>query len=543
LLAGFAIASCFKRHVANKCGFWPIPDRETILLLSLGTFRGPCRIHKQQTKRKHRVSEVSNMQNLFQPQAISSRKSLFAAGLASLALAGLALSGSAQLPISSPQAAPPTAPSSSFSGSVASDKPTADVLQLTLDEAVQRGLKTNLGLLLSTTQIAQSRGERLQSLQSLLPSIDANLKEAFVQSDLAAQGLRIPGIPSVIGPFGYQDARGNLTWTVVSLNSLKNYMASRHYFQSSQLSAEDSRQLIILTVGNAYLKVLADEAQIAAIDAEVNASGESLRQASNNHEAGTAPLLDELRAKVDLQSLQQQSISARNAREKDLLSLARIIGLPLGQKFEVADKVPYSAFDQPDIQTAIKQALDNRKDRQASAENTKAAEDQRKAATYDRLPTVKAEADYGAIGTNLRTSHGTVDATGTLTIPIFKEAQFRGEATVAQSKLDQQKDQQSDLDAQIEADVRDALFDIASSQQQVEVSKSNVDLSSEVLSEAQQRYAAGVSDNLAVSDALQSVAQANGQYVNSLYQHNVAKLNLARAMGVAQNYKEYLGGK
>jgi len=209
----------------------------------------------------------------------------------------------------------------------------------------------------------------------------------------------------------------------------------------------------------------------------------------------------------------------------------------------VADQIPYAAFDQPDVQTAIKQALENRKDRKASAEVTAATTDERKAATYDRLPTVKAEADYGDIGTNLRHSHGTVDATGTLTIPIFKEAQFRGEAAVSQSALDEQKDKQSDLDAQIEADVRDSLLDIASSQQQVEVSKSNVDLSKEVLSEAQERYKAGVSDNLAVSDAQQSVAQANSQYVNSLYQHNVAKLNLARAMGVAQNYQQYLGGK
>ncbi len=124
-----------------------------------------------------------------------------------------------------------------------------------------------------------------------------------------------------------------------------------------------------------------------------------------------------------------------------------------------------------------------------------------------------------------------------------KRCEFRGEAQVAQAQLDQQRDQQSDLDAQIEADVRDALLDIASSQQQVEVSKSNVDLSEQELSDAQQRYKAGVSDNLAVSDAQRSVAQANSQYVNSLYQHNVAKLNLARAMGVAQNYKQFLGGK
>jgi len=486
------------------------------------------------------------MQNLPQIPAAAHRRTPF---LPTLALATILASLASlpahaqQLNLSGTQSAPGPAPATSFNGSVATGAISPDTLQLSLDEAVQRGLKTNLGLLLSTTQTDSYRGQRLQDLQALLPTIDAKISESILQNDLAAQGLRIPGFPTIIGPFGYTDARVNLTWTPLNLNALRTYMAARHNFKSAQLTAEDARQLVILTVGNAYLRILADQAQIESLDAQVSTSGVSLKQATDNHSAGTAPRLDELRARVDNQSLQQQLIVARNTREKDKLALAHIIGLPMAQQFALTDTAPYTAFDQPDIQAAIKQALANRKDRQASAEATAAYVDQRKAATADRFPTFKAEADYGDIGVNLRHSHGTGNATGTLTIPIFKEAQFRGEAKQAQADLDKQRDHQSDLDAQIEADVRDALLDIASSQQQVEVSHSNVELSTEVLSEAQQRYAAGVSDNLAVSDAQQTVAQANSQYVNSLYQHNIAKLNLARALGVAQNYKEYLGGK
>ena len=92
--------------------------------------------------------------------------------------------------------------------------------------------------------------------------------------------------------------------------------------------------------------------------------------------------------------------------------------------------------------------------------------------------------------------------------------------------------------------MRDSILDIHAAEKQVEVSRSNVQLANEALSEAQQRYAAGVSDNLAVSQAQQSVAQANDQYVSSLYQHNIAKLSLARALGVAEkNYKSYVEGK
>jgi outer membrane protein TolC len=95
----------------------------------------------------------------------------------------------------------------------------------------------------------------------------------------------------------------------------------------------------------------------------------------------------------------------------------------------------------------------------------------------------------------------------------------------------------------VDADVREALLDIASTEKQVDVARSSVALAGEELSEAQQRYVNGISDNLAVSQAQQSVAQANDQYVTSLYRHNVAKLSLARALGDGENYKNYLGGK
>jgi outer membrane protein TolC len=355
--------------------------------------------------------------------------------------------------------------------------------------------------------------------------------------------LRIPGFPTIIGPFGFADLRASLTWSLIDVASLRNYLAARHNFAAAQLSAQDARELVVLTVGNAYLLVLADETRVSSVEAQVATAKVSLNQAVDNHQAGIAPLLDELRSKVDYQSLEQQLIVARNSFEKDKLALARTIGLPLAQSFTLTDKAPYAAFDQLDVEATIRQAHANRKDLAAMVEQTKAVEQQRKAATADRLPTLKFDGDYGDIGVTLSHSHGTGDAAGTLSVPLFKEFALRGEAQQAQAQLDTQRAQLSDMNAQVDADIRDALLDIASSQQQVEVARSSVDLANEALSEAQQRYANGVSDNLAVSQAEQSVAQANDRYVSSLYRHNVSKLSLARALGAGENYKNYLGGK
>ncbi len=420
---------------------------------------------------------------------------------------------------------------------------TAQPIELSLDDAIQRGLKTNLGIILSGTQTTAARGQRLTELQSLLPSVDFKASEALTQVDLPAQGLRIPGFPKIIGPFGFTDLRASLSWSIVDLNALHNYLAAKHNFAAATLTAQDAQDLVVLTVGNAYLLALADESEVTSVEAQVATAKISLDQATASHNAGTAPRLDELRARVDYQSLQQQLIVARNALEKDKLALARTIGLPLAQSFTLTDKTPFAVFDQFDVDAAIKQAHANRKDLAAMIEQAKAAEEQRKAATAERLPSVTVSGDYGDIGVNLKSSHGTGDATGAIKVPLFKEFQFRGDAEIAQSQLDLSKAQLSDKGAQVDADIRDALLDIQSAQQQVEVARSSVDLANEELKEAQERYVNGISDNLGVSQAQQSVAQANDQYVTSLYRHNVAKLSLARALGAGSSYKNYLGGK
>ncbi len=137
-------------------------------------------------------------------------------------------------------------------------------------------------------------------MQTLLPSVDASAKETLTQVDLPAEGLRIPGFPTVLGPYGFTDLRASLSWSFVNVNSLRTYLAARHNFAASKLSAEDAREMVVLTVGNAYLLVLADQTRVSSVEAQVATAKVSLDQAIANHQAGTAPLLDELRARVGL---------------------------------------------------------------------------------------------------------------------------------------------------------------------------------------------------------------------------------------------------
>ena len=465
-----------------------------------------------------------------------------------LATHGQGINSSGSSSSSSPAFQPPTVPQppeqSTYQGSVAREPVVAGVRPLSLKDAVLIGLKNNLGVILSNGNVTQARGQRLQRLQSLLPTVNGTFKEAAQETNLRAQGLSVPGFPTIIGPFSYTDVRGSVNWTLISVPSLDNYLAARHDFQASQLTLDDARNLVALSIGYAYLACISDEANIANDQAQVDSTKVSLDQATANHEAGTAPQLDTLRARVDYQTQQQALIRDQNAYEKDKLALARAVGLPLEQKFDLVDRLPFAPLEGIPLDEALRVAFATRKDLQAMELQVKAAELSRKAATAERYPRATFDGDYGDIGPTLAHSHGTYDVTGTATVPIFEEARLRGDARQTEAQLVSAQAHLSDLKGQISADIHDAFLDLESAARLVEVARSNVQLAAQTLNDARERYAAGVDNNLPVVQAQASVAQANNQYVLSLYQHNVAKLSLARAMGVVDTrYQEFLGGK
>lgn len=432
----------------------------------------------------------------------------------------------------------------SYQGSVIRERASAGVRPLSLDEAIQMGLQYNLGLIMAGQNVRTAGGRRLQALQPLLPTAEATAREAVEQTNLQAEGLRIPGFPAVIGPFGFTDIRASVQWSLVNLSSLQSYLASKHNFAGASLSAQDAKDLVVLTVGNAYLLCISDASRVQSAEAELKTAKLSLDQANENHEAGTAPRLDVLRAQVDYQAEQQSLIVAQNQMKKDKLALARAIGLPLEQEFTLTDQAPFASLGTLDADAAVAQALASRQDLKAMEEEVKAAKAAKSSATAERYPTLSAEGDYGVIGPTLGHSHGTYDVSGTASVPLFEEAKLRGDAAVAQSQLDLEQARLNDLRGQIDAAVRDSILDIQAADQQVQVARSSRALAREALSEAQLRYSAGVADNLAVSQAQASMAQADQRYIASSYEYNVAKLALARALGVAQtDYKHYVGGK
>jgi outer membrane protein TolC len=209
-----------------------------------------------------------------------------------------------------------------------------------------------------------------------------------------------------------------------------------------------------------------------------------------------------------------------------------------------SDTATYAPPPNISLDEAIMRAYASRAGYQSRLAQVSAAELARKAAAAGYYPSVSTAVNYGDIGLNPANSHGTVAATAALNIPIFQGGKVHGDVLQAEAALRQNRELLDNLRGQIDQDVRNAFLDMQSAADQVEVARSSVDLANQTLIQARDRFSAGVTDNIEVVQAQQSVASANESLISSLYSYNVSKVELGRAIGNAETgVQEYLKGR
>ena len=426
-----------------------------------------------------------------------------------------------------------------YSGSASSTAGKPFSGKLSLKEAVDRGLEFNLGTRGFTAAMRQAHGQTLVSHSALTPNLFGTLSDTVQQNNLAAQGFHItapiPGFsfPTVVGPFNYMDLRLRLTQTVLDYAALNNYRSSMETLHANEFFARDARDLVVLGVGGAYLQALAARARVIAARAQLETANILFQQNGEQRSAGLIAQIDVNRSQVQALTQQQRTVSLENDLAKQKISLARLIGLPPNDHYDLTDDIPFSAPPALTEEDAVRQSLAQRADIKGAEAQIRASERTRAAAFAERRPTVSFNADYGVIGQTPFQSHGTFSVTGTLRVPIWQGRRTEGDIEQADAALQLRKAELEDLKSRVESEVRNAFLDMQAATSQVDVARRNLDVTKETLDLTRQRFEAGITNSLEVSQAQAAVAAAELDVINSIFAHNVAKLSLARTQGSA----------
>jgi outer membrane protein TolC len=413
---------------------------------------------------------------------------------------------------------------------------------LTLAQAVDQALKNNLQTNLAQERTTESRAQRGIGLSALLPNVSGAAYQMSLTENLAAQGLtaaafHFPGLPAFLGPFDRFDARFQVVQSLFNLASIRRYQATRYGVQLAEQQRRLAEQQVTTATTLAYIELLEAGQSVAAAEANVQLARQLLDLAMNQRNAGIATGLDVARAETRLAGQQVQLAQARTNLDTARLNLLRIIGSPLYAQLSPADAMRFEPQPPPEAGEAVRQALGDRLELSVASAQLQITEAERKAAIGEWAPSVSAFGDYGSSGLKPNQVDLPTRSVGVrIDVPIFDGGRTRSEVQAATSRVRQAEMQLSDLRAAVEKDVRQALDNLATREDQMRAAQKNLDLAQRELSLAQDRFRNGVADNIEVTTAQTALEDARQMAVSSLAQFNIARLNLFSALGRAGDF-------
>jgi len=439
------------------------------------------------------------------------------------------------------QSLPPDSP---FGGGVPQGTVTSDTLKLSVLDVIKRALDHNLGVLLAEEDANSATGNRAVALSDLLPHLSGRVSQERRKTNLEAFGFPLrEEFPRIVGPFSVFDARVFLTQTVLDMSAVNDFRAAEHSVTAAKHSSRSARDLVVLVASNLYLQTLATEARTATARAQLETATTLHQQALSLRQSGLVAGIDVVRAEVRMITERQRVTGATNDFEKSKLQLARVIGLPPGQLFELSQEIPFVPVPEMTLEEALERAYREHPDYLAAQERVQEAESARRAIIGEALPSVRVTADYGAIGLHVSSSLPTFSIVGALSVPIFEGGRVQGRLAQADSELRTRRAQAADAKAEIYYDVRTAFLDLKATEEELQTATRARELAGLQLTQSRDRFAAGVTSNIEVVQSQEVVAQASEQYIAALYGFNVAKAMLARSLGTAEEaVAKYLGG-
>jgi len=413
-------------------------------------------------------------------------------------------------------------------------------LRLSFAEAVRRaageapavelaGLRTDE----AEARVRQARGALLPSLSFAGSWLDRNFNSK-------AQGISFPGVPTIIGPFSAYDVRFRASQTLLDFSSLARLRAARAQVTGSTAEGGAVSEGAAAGAALAYLRVTRAAAQVVArrADSAVAADLVGLAQAQKN--AGVSAAIDVTRARTQLVSAAGALLVARNQLDRARIDLARALGLDPWTPIEISDTLT-AALPTADVPSSadsiVALALARRPDLTAELARGDAARTAKSAINAERLPRLDVAADYGLSGLTPSTSVGTRSIGVQVSIPILDGFRREGRAAEQSAALQASEVRARDLRQQIAADVETALLDLASAQAQQAIAGERLRLAADEMSQARERFAAGVAGNIEVINAQASLLRARDTDIDARFAAATARVALARAAGLARTLR------
>lgn len=415
--------------------------------------------------------------------------------------------------------------------------------RLSLGEAVRLAARQSAPAEGARLRAGEARARVTQSRSALLPTLSAGASQGARTFNTASFGISFPSAPGqkplfdpngqLEGPVNSTDVRARASVNLLDLSALSRVRASQSAAHAADAEATDVAEQAATGAAQAYLRALRSDAQLQARLADSTLAVDLLRIARDQLAAGVGVALDVTRAESQLAAVHAQLIGARNDHDRSRLDLLRALNLPLETPIELTDSLgaPVVSAVAVDEGAAVGSALQKRPDVRAVEQQLVAARRQVQATRAERLPSVGAFGDDGWQGKDPGVLLPTYTWGIQLSLPIFDGLRREGRIEEQQLQARELEVREHDLRKQVAVDVRGALLDLSSAREQVDAARERLRLAEQEVTQARERFRAGVSGNADVITASLTLNSARTQLVDALTAYQGAQVALARAEG------------
>ena len=405
-------------------------------------------------------------------------------------------------------------------------------LRLTLQEAVATALKENPQVQIATLHFAQSQEDTAIARSGLLPQVGVEVFDRAMRFNIDAQfGSKFPGIPEHAGPF--QFFQGGLVGTmpIFDLTLWRRWQAAHQGVNASQAEESSVREQVVLMVVSQYLAGMRANAAVSAAHSRVDLAQALYDQASDLQKHGVGTGIDSLRANVELQNEKQRLLEAETEQKVALYGLVRLLSLDPHREIELADTPSFFETPQMDVNQSIEQAYEARPEMKALTARLHMAELAKRGVSESRLPTLNF---YGTQGQQGLSAPAVIPAyiyQVTIDMPLFTSGRIRAEMAKADLEVKEVNKNRDELRNRIALEVKTAQAQLDSARHEVDVANLGVNLAKEEVTQARDRFQAGVANNIEVISAQDALARANDNQIAALYGYNQSRANLSHAIG------------
>jgi len=411
----------------------------------------------------------------------------------------------------------------------------AEVLRLSLREAIARGLSEGTAARIATERVDVSRAQADQARSALLPQVSGQVQDYNQVLNLKTFGLSLPGFPSLVGPFNVFDAHVTLAAQLIDISARRRYQAARQGIIVADVERERTENDVATAVATLYVALQRAQANVDATRANVELFTRLRDLANDQREAGVATKLDSTRADVALAREQQTFLVSENQRDASRLSLLHAIGAD-----QTLDVVLVDALsDEPGRQTpeqALSAARSRRPELRSIEERIRSVDLSIAARRAEKLPTLAAQFQGGYNGNHLGDLSWNRTVGALVSVPIYTGGRISSEIAESESQRRELLLDRTETERQVEEEVRRALLTLQSASNRAHVAADNVRLASEELEFARDRFTNGVSSSIEVDNAQSSYASARADRITALADEAQARFDLARATGQIRDW-------